>query len=147
MKKMEDYEEDYYEEEPSYGLCDHCANNDGCDECSEYKMPIRMVQRKKKCKYFHQQGNCFRCKIPFEQFCDWDDKTQDTWEYNICFKCGLPFKFGSPQHRNHILTRIIHWRYPLTTLHGERKQNEYIKQLRKYQEYYLTALHGEEKNE
>ena len=150
MKKMEDYEEDYYEDEPSYGLCNHCANNDGCGDCDKYGMPLYMVQRKKKCKYFHLEGTCIKYKIPFERFTAWNDKTKDVWEYTVCFKCGRPYKFGSINHRNHILSRIIQWLYPLSQDRGfnrERNPKGYIKQLRKYQEYYLTALHGEEKNE
>lgn len=147
---MEYNKYDYYpDEEPSYGLCNQCANNDGCGKCSKYKMPLYMVQRKKKCKHFHLQGTCFKCKIPFEQFCDWDDKTKDTWEYVVCFKCGLPFKFGSANHRNHILSKIIQWRYPLSQDRGfsrERHFKEYLEQLRQYQEFYLSALYGEKNN-
>jgi len=39
-------------EEPSYGLCDKCGNNDGMGKCLKYKMLLRMCQRKKKCKKF-----------------------------------------------------------------------------------------------
>jgi hypothetical protein len=145
----EEYELNSYDDmeygEKSYGLCNSCANNDGEGKCDKYKMPLSMVQRKKKCKYFHEQGTCWTCKTFLEDFVIWDDQIKASWKFSVCFKCGTPFVFGSKKLLSHILFKIIQWRYPLSQDHGThymmtRKSKDYIKILREYQKYYFAAL-------
>lgn len=138
-----DYE--YYPDETSYGLCNQCSYNDGDGKCEKYKMPLSMCQRKKKCKYFHECGTCWNCKTYLEDFVIWDDKIKDAYEYKVCFKCGKPYEFGSKEHLSYILFKLLQWRYPLSQDHGthyliNRKPKQYIKKIRKYQEYYFSAL-------
>jgi len=139
-----DYE--YYpDEEISYGLCNQCSYNDGDGKCEKYNMPLSMCQRKKKCKYFHHYGTCWNCETFLEDFVIWDDKIKDAYEYKVCLNCGKPYNFGSKEHLSHIIFKMVQWRYPLPQDYGTnylitRKIKDYIKKLRKYQEYYLSAL-------
>ena len=42
------------QEEPSYGLCDHCINNNENRKCLKSGFPIKMCFRKRKCKHYKQ---------------------------------------------------------------------------------------------
>lgn len=72
-------ERERYEEEEAYGrwhnsaqLCMRCNNAwgpDSTDKCGAYNMPLWMVKRKRKCKYFKEIDDYYEREA--EEFYDW----------------------------------------------------------------------------